>query len=562
MWFACVVYLNVIFQETRLGKLINDVRKKTKDEDLAKRAKKLLRTWQKLIEPEQNEPAPKEHTGTNGGAFSSRIDYSPQTVTSISGKTAPELKIRNDFHNCNYPKVEGSGHRKRKGGQKDAQHLPAKISKTSAFENHSVAMLRPTNGTAGSPDTHLNVFDNNLHHQSDKDSTEHDRPSKVPVNAVKPHPSSPAVSKAPNASLRLKTAVLQQQAKKDLPVSGGVQQPPKSPCSSAVNPKCKTPETAGRWPPPSGMKAPIATPPLSPKVPSDGLGSRSPSQSPNPAWEDSYHDRQHPAESAHDWQVDLAFGQGEGRTGSRHDAVSPLQSVTDGPDGAPAVDKAKQEGDDALNNSERKRKKYRPRDYMVNLVGQHSEDSRKPAKLKDRKLTFDPVTGQIKPLAQKESQPREEAPVSTAPDSHWTDVQKQDMVPAPNRLQQTNWKELSRNEIIQSYLSLRSNVLTSSGAQMPGPNFLTTEFHKLEDGQKKEARETHVLVPSAPASHLPGITREVTKEDLDRLHTDHWPGVNGCYDTKGSWHDWTDCISLTPHGDEGQLHILPYVCLD
>lgn len=435
----------------------------------------------------------------------------------------------------------------------------------SALKHPSIATLRPTNGTAASSDSHLNAFDNNLHHQSDKDATdchEQDRPNKVPVNAVKPRPSSPAVSKPPSASLLLKTAVLQQQAKKDLPASGGVQQPPKSPCSSAVNPKCNMPETLGRLSPPSGMKGTISSPPLSPNVPSDGFGSGSPSQSPNPALQDSYHEGRHPAETACDWQVDTASGQGEVRMGSKHDAVSSLQSVTDVPDGVPAGDIAKQEGDGALNSSERKRKKYRPRDYTVNLVGQHSEDSRKPAKLKDRKLTFDPVTGQIKPLAQKESQPREEAPSSTTPESHWPDVQKQDVVPAPNPLQQTNWKELSRNEIIQSYLSLRSNVLTSSGAQMQGPNFITTEFLKHEDRQTREAGETHMLVPSAPASHLPGVTREVTKEDLDRLHTDHWAGVNGCYDTKGTWHDWTDCISLAPHGDEGQLHILPYVCLD
>ncbi|XP_041967475.1 mediator of RNA polymerase II transcription subunit 26-like [Alosa sapidissima] len=565
-------------EETRLGKLINDVRKKTKDEDLAKRAKKLLRTWQKLIEPEPNDPAPKEHTGTNGGAkehtatnggpFSSRIDYPPQAVTSVSGKTAPELKIRNDFHNCNYPKVEVSGHRKRKGGQRDAQqHLPSKISKTSAFEHHSIATPRPTNGIAASPDTRLNMFDN-LHHQPDKDAIEghdHDRPSKVPVNAVKPHPSSPAVSKPPSASLLLKTAVLQQQAKKDLPATGGVQHPPKSPCSPAVNPKSNTPDTLGRWPPPSGVKATITSPPSSPKVPSDRVSSGPPLQSPNPALQGSY-----PTETTRDWQADAAPGHSEGRSVVQPEAVPSLNLVTDAPDGGPPVEAAtaKQEGDGAAhNNSERKRKKYRPRDYTVSLVGQqHSEDSKKPAKLKDRKLTFDPVTGQIKPLALKEAQPREDVlvtPVPTAPESHWTDVHKQDTCPPPpNPLQQTNWKELSRNEIIQSYLSLQSNVLTSSGTQTPGAHFFMTEFLKHEEHHTKEPRETHVLVPDPPALHLPGITRDVSKEDLSKLHTDRWPGVNGCYDTKDNWHDWTKCISLAPHGDDGKLHILPYVCLD
>lgn len=553
-------------QETRLGKLINDVRKKTKDEDLAKRAKKLLRTWQKLIEPGQSELPPKEYTGTNGGAFSSRIDYSPPAVTSVSGKSAPELKIRNDFLNCNYPKVEVSGHRKRKGGQTDAQHLLAKISKTSAFEHHSVATPPPTNGIAGSPDTLLNTFDvnNSHHHQSDKDSIDyhdHDRPSKVPVNAVKPHPSSPAVAKPPSASLLLKTAVSQQQAKKDLTATGVVQHPPKSPCSAAVNPKSNVPETLGRWPPPS-VKVTISSPAPSPKVPSDSFGSGPSLHSPSPALRESCQDGQPLVEKAHDWQADVGSGHGEGTPGSKHDAVSSLHSVTVVPDGGPPTEGVKLESEGAAHHSERKRKKYRSRDYAVSLIGQHTDDSKKPAKLKDRKLTFDPVTGQIKPLALKESQPREDTPTSTVPETHWTDPHKQNTGPPPNPLQQTNWKELTRNGIIQSYLNLQSNMLTTSGGHTPGAHFFMTEFFKHEEHHMKEGRKTHALVPDAPAEHLPGVTREVTKEDLHKLHTDHWPGVNGCYDTKDSWHDWTECISLAPHGDEGKLHILPYVCLD
>lgn len=572
-------------QETRLGKLINDVRKKTNDEDLAKRAKKLLRTWQKLIEPGQTEPPPtKENTGTNGGAFSN----SPQAaVTSVSGKTGPELKIRNDFLNCNHSKVvEGSGHRKRKGGQRDTQHLPAKISKlsSSGFEHHSVSSTPPpTNGVAGSPEAlSLNTFDNS-HSQSDKDSTtdnqEHDRTSKVPIIAVKPHPSSPVVAKPPSASLLLKTAVLQQQVRRDsaAAAAGGVQQPPKSPCSSAVNPKSNAAEALGRWPPPSGARvSTVSTPPLSPTVPTDSFGSL---HSPSSALRGVHvTEARHSSDSGHGWKADGVSVQGDGRLGSSHRDGGAMDVSDGGGSGsAPTEVVSKAESDTSTRTTEKKKKKkYRPRDQAVNLTGTQPEDSKKPAKLKDRKLTFDPVTGQIKPLVQKEAQPKEEMPA--LPDAHWradghsdappptpTPTPPAPPPPQPNPLQQTNWKELSRNEIIQSYLNLQSNVLNSSGTQTPGAHFFMTEFLKREEGHSnKEGRktQTHVLVTQAPPSNLPGVTQEVSREELDRLHSDRWAGVNGCYDTKDKWHDWTECISLDPHGDDGKLHILPYVCLD
>ncbi|XP_033095660.1 mediator of RNA polymerase II transcription subunit 26-like isoform X2 [Anneissia japonica] len=57
--------------------------------------------------------------------------------------------------------------------------------------------------------------------------------------------------------------------------------------------------------------------------------------------------------------------------------------------------------------------------------------------------------------------------------------------------------------------------------------------------------------------------RIVTEGEIDRIHTTHWSGVNGCYDLERQWHGWSSGYSI-PHENSGDnaLHILPYVCLD
>ena len=225
-------------------------------------------------------------------------------------------------------------------------------------------------------------------------------------------------------------------------------------------------------------------------------------------------------------------------------------------------------------NSEHRRRKYRPRDYSVNLDGQKIEDTTKPVRLKERRLTFDPVTGQIKPLVHKEPSQAEESPTpDPAEFRQRTESTVQQLAPpapapasapgpSPNPFHQTNWKELSRNEIIQSYLNLQSNMLTSSGVQVPSAHFFMSEYLKREEQEVKDSRKIHVLQTDGSVGDLPGVSRELTDGDMDRIHSGRWPGVNGCYDTKGTWYDWTECISLDPHGDESKLNILPYVCLD
>ncbi|MBN3302989.1 MED26 polymerase, partial [Amia calva] len=567
-------------EETRLGKLINDVRKKTKDEDLAKRAKKLLRNWQKLIEPGQNEAMPRGAPGTpgsaNGGAHPCRPEVTPPAVTP-AGKPVQELKSRNDIHNAYSPKAEKSGNRKRKGEQRDGLHLPAKISKA-AYDRIQNSTPPPTNGIGGSPESFPSPLDANAHPVSDRGRTEHlenDKHNKIPVNAVRPHTSSPVLVKLPSTSSLLKTAVMQQHAR---------QCQPKSPRCATFSPRSIKQETMAKR---STTYAPKGTP-SSPSQSSRFLdaAARLPSPLPlpqplTPPVQVSHTEGPQPPgpEPSLHWhgqdRTDLPLQHSTGtldqqpQHGSPHVSKIPLHPPEcAAPQGLGfSLDSVKMDSDGMASSSDGKRKKkYRPRDYTVNLDGQPTtEESTKPVRLKERKLTFDPVTGQIKPLTHKESYQVVEEPVPPPPlpEPHRTELLKPaPSAPLPSPFQQTNWKELSRNEIIQSYLSRQSSLLTSSGAQTPGAHFFMTEYLKQEEHNIKESRKTHVLVPNSSETDLPGVSREVTAGDLQRMHQQHWPGVNGCFDTKDNWYDWTQCISLDPHGDESQLNILPYVCLD
>lgn len=560
-------------QETRLGKLINDVRKKTKDEDLAKRAKKLLRNWQKLIEPG---PAASVSApgSTNGSSHSCRTDSSASDV-SVLGKGVPEVKIRNDVHNTYSPKAEKSNSRKRRAEQRDSGvHLLESISKMSSYDN-SVSPP-PTNGVAGSPDTLPDQEVVPSPERSRIDHLDNDKVNRIPINAVKPRPSSPGLAKLPSTSSLIKVAVMQQQTRLD--EGGGGYYQAKSPRSVTSSPRSLKQETVTKHslaytakgtpiPSPSSRDSPLSfSQPLS--SPSQASHIEKLSQ---PTIRSSMYLASPPEVSSHCLPKDVSAAL-ESPSVSSSPSLSQqnLELHRSTFEGAMVV------SDDTdgttVPNSEHKRRKYRSRDYSVNLDGHKMEDTTKPVRLKERRLTFDPVTGQIKPLVHKEPSQTEEAPthdpvefkqrIESTVQQPAATTSDPNPNPNPNPFHQTNWKELSRNEIIQSYLNLQSNVLTSSGVQAPSAHFFMSEYLKREEQEIKESRKTHVLQTDGSVGDLPGISRELTDTDLDRLHTQHWPGVNGCSDTNGTWYDWTECISLDPHGDESKLNILPYVCLD
>ncbi|XP_015248614.1 PREDICTED: mediator of RNA polymerase II transcription subunit 26-like [Cyprinodon variegatus] len=530
-------------EETRLGKLINDVRKKARDEDLAKRAKKLLRNWQKLIEP-----GPAGATSlpgsTNGSSHPCRTDSSPADL-SVSGKGVPEVKTRNDVHNTYSPKAEKSSSRKRRAEQRDSGvFLPEKISRMASYEN---SVSPPTNGIAASPDA---LPDQEVVPSPDRsrlDHLENDKVNKIPINAVKPRPSSPGAAKPLSSSSLIKVAVMQQ-ARLD---EGGGGYQARSPRSVASSPRSGKQDSVSKR---SSAFAAKGTPIPSPSSRDSPLPFSQSVSSPGQTSYASHCPSQDISESLSVPPSPLIPQQNS----ELHRSM--FEAAPDNTDGG------------AVLNSEHKRKKYRPRDFSVNLDGQKVEDTTKPVRLKERRITFDPVTGQIKPLVHKEPSQAEDIPT---PDPAESRQRTESVVPqptattstptpgpGPNPFHQTNWKELSRNEIIQSYLNLQSNVLTSSGVQAPSAHFFMSEYLKREEQETKESRKKHVLQTDSLTGDLPGLSRDVTTEDLDRIHTQNWPGVNGCYDTKGAWYDWTECISLDPHGDESKLNILPYVCLD
>ncbi|KAM3937343.1 mediator of RNA polymerase II transcription subunit 26 [Leptodactylus fuscus] len=556
-------------EETRLGKLINDVRKKTSNEELAKRAKKLLRSWQKLIEPvQQNEQSargtPNPPGSANGGStHNCKGETTPSVL--LSGKPVQDLKVRNDIQKANSPKTEKLANRKRKGDLRDGTQGPAnKVAKPSheLFPNSSPL---PTNGIGGSPpESLLSPLDGSS--QTNRLETENDKHGKIPVNAVRPHTNSPGLVKHPSTSSLLKAAVLQQHS---VAFEDAHSHQPRSPrCSSfsprgtraelvarqhtTYAPKGSAPSPSQRLPgvdtahtPSSQSPGHPATPPAIAKrleSPIREMAISSPHRSVEQPLPADWHHQQSPRiTQQHTPRISQPY----------IDPLTPRSGFSPEP--------SRVDSDDATSGSDsRKKKKSR---YRGEQEGYSTDGTSKQTRVKkDRKLKFDFMTGQIKPLTHKDPAQNE----SSAPsEQHRTETDKQDpKFGLPSPFEQTNWKELSRNEIIQSYLNRQSSLLSSSGVQTQSAHYYMSEYLKQEECTKREARKTHVLVPLALPSDLPGKNREITSADIDRLHEQHWPGVNGCHDTQGNWYDWTQCIALDPHGDDGRLNILPYVCLD
>ncbi|XP_077060365.1 mediator of RNA polymerase II transcription subunit 26 isoform X2 [Siphateles boraxobius] len=168
------------------------------------------------------------------------------------------------------------------------------------------------------------------------------------------------------------------------------------------------------------------------------------------------------------------------------------------------------------------------------------EDRNKTTQPQASKPTYDPQTPQIIPVSSKTS----DCQRSTESEIQGSEHMKQNLC----LVQQTHWREM-----------IQSSLLTS---ERSGMGFSVAEKFKQEKKNSKECRKRHAFIPDVPVTELPGVSREITERDLVRIRRHRWHGVNGCYDNRNNWYDWTQSITLDPYGNGSKLKILPYVTID
>lgn len=127
--YSCFLFT---FQTTRLGKYINELRRKTTNDALAKRAKDLVRRWRDMILP-QAEPAAPQHNGStrvppvaasNRGGAPLRPGVISPAMSIPSSTTSPALSqpSRGDA----VPKTHAANKRLRKDNVSPSDKPPAK----------------------------------------------------------------------------------------------------------------------------------------------------------------------------------------------------------------------------------------------------------------------------------------------------------------------------------------------------------------------------------------------------------------------------------------------------
>ena len=153
----------------------------------------------------------------------------------------------------------------------------------------------------------------------------------------------------------------------------------------------------------------------------------------------------------------------------------------------------------------------------------------------------------------------------------------------------------TKSEMVQKFLQSSVPDEPSPPAYNSLMDLIKQEEQKVESDspvnmevtQEEDSQSSFISVPSEPGvqstkpldpwSLLPPLdldsvdlsedTYQVTEQpaitecDVDRVLTEQWPGVNGQFDANRQWHHWNQVYSV-PSSGNNLLHILPYVCLD
>ncbi|XP_073772383.1 mediator of RNA polymerase II transcription subunit 26-like isoform X2 [Danio rerio] len=195
--------------------------------------------------------------------------------------------------------------------------------------------------------------------------------------------------------------------------------------------------------------------------------------------------------------------------------------------------------DTSMKTSEDKTRKDQHNNH-IDRYDCRPDDCSSKTTLHEAKAAYDPHTRHIQTTASKISP--KDCQRSIGGDFHGTEhLEENDCSSKP-----TNWREMSK--LIESSLPTleRSEI-----------DFSRDENFTQKQNIPKECRKT--FIPGFHVMDLPGVSREVTKRDLTRVRSQRWHGVNGCFDNRNNWYEWTQSITLDPYGDGNKLQILPYV---
>lgn len=94
-----------------------------------------------------------------------------------------------------------------------------------------------------------------------------------------------------------------------------------------------------------------------------------------------------------------------------------------------------------------------------------------------------------------------------------------------------------------------NNLLTLEEiySQLRPIDYSSVDFDRMESEEESEAP--------------PKEEEEVSEDVLERLHNSEWGEVNGLYDINGAWKDWTQTLTVASYNEE-PLYVLPYVLTD
>ena len=91
-------------------------------------------------------------------------------------------------------------------------------------------------------------------------------------------------------------------------------------------------------------------------------------------------------------------------------------------------------------------------------------------------------------------------------------------------------------------------------SQLRPIDYGSVDYESMETEEECEVHKEECDVPKEEEE-------EVSEDVLERLHRSEWNEVNGLYDINGAWKDWTQTVTVASYNDE-PLYILPYVLTD